>query len=971
MKMMQPRILVISNNALSSENANGKTLAALLHNFSKENIAQFYIRPEVPDTDVAGKCFRITDREKLKSVFGRHQLLGSTVIPLLSEKGSNTKFSSLSEKILFSKKKLIESGFARYVRELIWKNKKGSFDGLYRFIEDFHPDVVLLYASRSAFMIDIAVELAKKYSLPLMIYTSEDEYFHKVSWFKFYAQKCLKMLKKSYNQAVQIAASVITNHEKLTDLFHTEFDVPVKTIFLSSSVKPSTQPINGETPYFLYAGNVSSALKRKDSLIDIANTLGKINPKYHLDVFPTNASKRTLRILKRNQSIVLHEPVPAKQLAEIIDKATIVFHCESFNRKIKGLITNSFSSKIPDLLGSSRPTLVYAPEYCAFYQYLKTEEATVLAASKSKLEKGIRNIIESSEYRQYLGEQSLLLFRKNHQLIDNGIMFYKEVEKAREQMKKPINITAPIRKLRLNHWLTPVLFVYFIFSLFPTILPNIAFLPNIFSSSLIELAWKGALFIGLSVFFSIIFVFNHLKFNWKLAIPIAVYAIANLVVIALIPSSTILSSLNTGTLLEYEVIITTATKIAGLFQVLSTVVLTYIFFIILPKTILFKRQLFLLFYLMLGFLVISGFYSIIFEKGNIIALFTSDNPYLYNIHSFFEDKNTYGKYLLGGIMISCYLASQSRFKWQFGITALLFAFLVTTLSKTPIIAAAGLFVLLFIYYVFVRFERNIIFNSFLLLFSLILIVYLGCLLTIPALQILPINSTIYHYLTVSVFQYGIGTVDSRVLIWQAAINLLQGWHLFFGYGEKIANIFLTGNVMVFNNYESYYFHNGLLQVANIGGLLYLALYLALFVYLFVVYFKIGKNNKDSRFVFIAMFITFCVHATFEEAILSSTSVYSFMLSMVLIVAPIMTFRMQKTDYIAELKRDVATDEPGNPVLSWPLEKPVTNDLNEIPMAWYKKELNRRFKNRMIKKIAKEEKYNLKMQKWREKHAWNE
>lgn len=390
-----------------------------------------------------------------------------------------------------------------------------------------------------------------------------------------------------------------------------------------------------------------------------------------------------------------------------------------------------------------------------------------------------------------------------------------------------------------------------------------------------------------------------------------------------------------------------------------------------PKTILFKRQFFLLLYLILGFLVLCGFYSIVFEKDTILGLFSADNPYYFNVHSIFEDKNTYGKYLLGGIMISCYLASQSKIKWQFSLTAFLFVCLITTLSKTPIMAAIVFFALLFIYYVFVRFERNLVLNSILLGLSLVLVVYLGCLLTIPALQVLPINDKIFHYLTVSVFQSGIGTVDSRVLIWNAAIDLLSGWHLFFGYGEKIASSFLLGNTTVFINYPNQYFHNGLLQVANIGGLLYLALYFALFVYLFVVYFKIGKIDKDSRFVFFAMFITFCIHASFEEAILSSTSVYSFILSMVLIVAPIMTLRMQKTDYIAEIKKDVAMDETRKHVTYWKEEKPVINDLNEIPMEWYEKELDRRFKNMMIKKIAKEEKYNLKMKKWRDKHAWNE
>ena len=90
--------------------------------------------------------------------------------------------------------------------------------------------------------------------------------------------------------------------------------------------------------------------------------------------------------------------------------------------------------------------------------------------------------------------------------------------------------------------------------------------------------------------------------------------------------------------------------------------------------------------------------------------------------------------------------------------------------------------------------------------------------------------------------------------------------------------------------------------------------------------------------------------------------------MVLVVAPIMQLRMQETDYIGELKKDIMTNDRGQRVYFWGSKKPKDNNYENLPLSWYRYELDRRAKNRLIKKIEKEEKYNEKMKRWRDKYA---
>ena len=64
MKKEKKKILIISNNALSKSNSNGRTLLNLLKSISKDNLAQFYISGN-PDKEVCSNYFKMSDRNAL------------------------------------------------------------------------------------------------------------------------------------------------------------------------------------------------------------------------------------------------------------------------------------------------------------------------------------------------------------------------------------------------------------------------------------------------------------------------------------------------------------------------------------------------------------------------------------------------------------------------------------------------------------------------------------------------------------------------------------------------------------------------------------------------------------------------------------------------------------------------------------------------------------------------------------------
>lgn len=72
-----PRTLIVSANALSTQQSNGKMVASFFKDYPSHVLAQLYIWPEYPNSSICSTYYRITDMEMLRSWFGKEP--GQTV----------------------------------------------------------------------------------------------------------------------------------------------------------------------------------------------------------------------------------------------------------------------------------------------------------------------------------------------------------------------------------------------------------------------------------------------------------------------------------------------------------------------------------------------------------------------------------------------------------------------------------------------------------------------------------------------------------------------------------------------------------------------------------------------------------------------------------------------------------------------------------------------------------------------------
>jgi hypothetical protein len=404
--MAEPRVLVISNTALKMSNANGQVLLGVLSEIPVENRASFFIQNTIPEKGTSKTAFRITDSERLHSFFSGHDK--GTIIDPSIDSASPKDIQTGHGK---------ESFFRHVVRDDVWNHGRWDRSLLYSWISEFKPTVILFLSGRSPFMNNLVYQLSIHFNLPVVIYTGEDEYWHPAKFLNLWDAVLRNKLRKATRRLNTRVCHYIVSNEKIGQLFSSTFHLPVTAIMPSTSVTPVARP--SSTGSLFYGGNLKPG--RFESLRDIAKALAMVDPRLHIDVYSNDIDEPIRHYLASSNNVILHDAVTRQELNEARSQAFLLIHFESFSKKIRPMIQNAFSTKIPDCLASGIPFLVYAPSYCGFSQYfLANPQAVCYVSDPGKLVESLKKVLQDAAYRSSLVQQALILVHQYHNEKTNG-----------------------------------------------------------------------------------------------------------------------------------------------------------------------------------------------------------------------------------------------------------------------------------------------------------------------------------------------------------------------------------------------------------------------------------------------------------------------------------------------------------------------------------------------------------------------
>lgn len=386
------RVFVVTNGCFSMTDANGRTLAKLFGNYDSSLLAQFYTYG-TPDFSVCKNYYKVTDKDALKS-FIKLREHGSVV----KENDINSVGTSGSVK-----KKMPKTPFKMLLRELVWKWGRWCGKRFWAWLDEFKPEEVVVFVANNSFCPNLARKAAKRYNIPITVYTTEDYYFKDFNYLtrkpSFFYRIYKAVVTKGYKRMNKYVKQGFFNTPKLTKMFQEEFGYPCNCCFSRSDIDfvDKTTVSDTASPRVSYLGNLS--LNRHLALSKIAERLAAVVPSAKLAVYG-RATEEISEFLEKDPNIDYKGFVSYEDVTRIIHESDLVVHAEYDDPFYTKDLAVAFSTKIADSVCSGTPLLVFANQNLAVTEFLNERKCAFVASNECELEEMLRNALVSDAARR-------------------------------------------------------------------------------------------------------------------------------------------------------------------------------------------------------------------------------------------------------------------------------------------------------------------------------------------------------------------------------------------------------------------------------------------------------------------------------------------------------------------------------------------------------------------------------------------
>lgn len=412
---MHPKVLIVGTVPYDPQESS-RAFDAYFHNWERENIAQIFSNPKDPCKGHCDTLFQITDRVLLNRWLGK------------SDKGKIYFYDSLcsaGENKLQKQSKSTENAYrigrkhtplTRLLRGMLWRKRFWCTPELNAWLDDFGPECVFLAFSDDFFIPQIALYVAERYEIPIVSCIGDDYYFNK----HFSVDPLYQIYKESYKALIRKVlahpGSAIYISDKIRDKYNTEFGLDGETVYLTSTVKRKPFcPVDTHNPCITYFGNIQ--MGRNQSLCDIADALGELNPMYRLEVYSNEADEQYYQKLKENPHVVYGGAIPYQQVQEKMRASDVTVIVEGFEERDIELSRYSLSTKAADALASGAAILTYGSDECGIVEYMRSTNAAMVCSDKSLLKQSIQRLLEDQSLQEAFYKQQIIITEEHHNLV--------------------------------------------------------------------------------------------------------------------------------------------------------------------------------------------------------------------------------------------------------------------------------------------------------------------------------------------------------------------------------------------------------------------------------------------------------------------------------------------------------------------------------------------------------------------------
>ncbi len=412
-----PKVLIISLDPFNRGNASGITLSNLFKGWDKNCIAQVYMSHIEPEKDICTRYFKLSPKTVPFDYYVR-KCIGSD---------KNNNQGAPAAVTLTAKDRSLKRKLHLDFRALADFSPIFFPDDLFQWIENFNPDVVYCTLG-NARMLEMVTAIATKIKKPIVPHFMDD-------WpTTLYTQKELfgiarKIFDKKFKAMLKNANGGMCISKQMADEYETRYKLPFAPFVTCVDDELFCEPENlDEKGAFtiMYIGGLH--LNRWKSLLAISNAIEKINSNGSDTILKIYCPLRDVELyadfFAENKKTRFEGSIGSDAVPEMLKKASLLIHVESFDANYAEYTRLSISTKIPQYMAAGKPILGYGPDDLASMQHIVFAHAGAVLTDKDDLEKQMNVLIGDT---QKLKEYSI-----------NGFNYAKEFHSKENNLKRLI-----------------------------------------------------------------------------------------------------------------------------------------------------------------------------------------------------------------------------------------------------------------------------------------------------------------------------------------------------------------------------------------------------------------------------------------------------------------------------------------------------------------------------------------------------
>ena len=400
---LEPKILVFTVNAWNSV-VGDNTWATLLEYYKSENLANIFIRDEIPDSKVCSKYFCVSENRVIKSILKRKIQTGRE-ITAQSLTDTEPNEDLLAHNARYAKMKKKRRYSLLLARELLWKLGNWKTKELDVFLDEFKPDIILHGMDGYIHMNRLVRYAQKRTGAKAIGYIWDDNFTYKQSKkigykvYRYFQRKSLKKLAKQTEAFFAITPKTKQEADEFFNIDCTLLSKPLNADPIAENYETLNKPLK-----MLYTGNL--LIGREKTLAKLSEALKEINRGTHfviLDVYTQTVLSEEYLKDTQNDFCRIHPPISQAEVLQLQKEADILLFLEDLSDEIL-MARLSFSTKITDYFSAGKCIFAVGNADLAPMQYFKDTGAAVTVENEQDIGKSLQILL----YRE-----NLIAYAKN------------------------------------------------------------------------------------------------------------------------------------------------------------------------------------------------------------------------------------------------------------------------------------------------------------------------------------------------------------------------------------------------------------------------------------------------------------------------------------------------------------------------------------------------------------------------------